>query len=194
YGDRHRHKGRPPAVQAGNAGRVQVNYRKQGKRQSRQGVAEKCRGAQAAGHIARYVAEPPYQWHAALPQGGRQHVLPQGRHQENGGGRRQQWGNGRNCPSTHSVRSLSGLAVTGVCCPRTLGWWRHYSTTTIAATRTTISTPAVGSSCASHGYALSPPTISAYRNSWPTATWSTVPHGIRPRAAGSGSTSTGREG
>ncbi len=34
----------------------------------------------------------------------------------------------------------------------------------------------------------------AYRNWWPTAMWSTVPRGIRPRAAGSGSSSAREEG
>src|SRR5690606_8634033 len=136
------------------------NHRKQGKRQSWQGVAEKCRGTQTAWHIARNVAEPPCGRHVAVPQGGRQHVLPQGGHQENDGGRQRQWVNGWNCPSTRSARSLSGLAMTGVYCPRTSDWWRHCSTTTIAATRMAISMPAAGNSCASRGYAPSPPTTS----------------------------------
>ena len=50
-------------------------------------MAEKRRGAQAAWHIARNIAEPPCGRYVAISQVGRQHVLPQGGHQENDGGR-----------------------------------------------------------------------------------------------------------
>src|SRR5690606_31253613 len=83
--------------------------------------------------------------------------------------------------------------MTAVCCPRISDWWPHCSTTTIAVTRTAISTPAAAGSCASRGYAPSPPTTSAFRSWWPTATWSTAPRGVRPRAAGSGLLSMVRE-